>query len=67
MLNELRETAVYIEDVDYHFVSREPFEHMLEGGEFLESAEVYGNYYGTSQAWISQGGFACARRRGNNK
>ena len=40
--------------VDYNFVSREAFEQMLERGEFLESAEVYGNYYGTSQGWISQ-------------
>jgi guanylate kinase len=39
---------------DYHFVSREVFEQMLEDGEFLESAEVYGNYYGTSQKWIHE-------------
>ena len=25
---------------------------MLERGEFLESAEVHGNLYGTSQSWI---------------
>lgn len=36
----------------YHFVSREGFEEMLERGDFLESAEVYGNFYGTSQPWI---------------
>ncbi len=39
---------------DYHFVTREIFEQMLERGEFLESAEVYGNYYGTSQRWINE-------------
>ncbi len=39
--------------VDYHFVSVEQFRQMAERGEFLESAEVYGNYYGTSQAWIA--------------
>ena len=39
---------------DYHFVSREAFSRMAERGEFLESAEVYGNLYGTSQTWISQ-------------
>src|SRR3990167_8489698 len=38
----------------YHFVSREIFLAMAERGEFLESAEVYGNLYGTSQTWISQ-------------
>ena len=39
---------------DYHFVSREAFSAMTKRGEFLESAEVYGNLYGTSQTWISQ-------------
>ncbi|MFZ5522898.1 MAG: guanylate kinase [Pseudomonadota bacterium] len=38
---------------DYHFVSRETFLAMAKRGEFLESAEVYGNLYGTSQTWIS--------------
>lgn len=40
--------------VDYHFVSRDTFLEMIKRGEFLESAEVYGNFYGTSQTWISQ-------------
>jgi len=39
---------------DYHFISREVFAGMAERGEFLESAEVYGNLYGTSQTWIGQ-------------
>ena len=39
---------------DYHFVSRDVFEAMIARGEFLESAEVYGNYYGTSQVWIQE-------------
>jgi guanylate kinase len=34
--------------VDYNFISRERFEAMIEGGEFLEYADVFGNYYGTS-------------------
>ena len=38
---------------DYHFVSRESFLAMAKRGEFLESAEVYGNLYGTSQTWIN--------------
>ena len=37
---------------DYHFVSRERFLDMASRGDFLESAEVHGNLYGTSQAWI---------------
>ncbi|MCE7913098.1 MAG: guanylate kinase [Nitrosomonas sp. PRO4] len=39
---------------DYYFVSRELFHKMLVAGEFLESAEVYGNLYGTSQKWINE-------------
>jgi len=35
-------------------VSRPAFESMITRGEFLESAEVHGNLYGTSQAWIDQ-------------
>lgn len=39
---------------DYHFVSPPKFERMLEAGEFLESAVVHGNRYGTSQKWIER-------------
>lgn len=39
---------------DYHFVSREAFLEMKANDEFLESAEVYGNFYGTSRSWIRQ-------------
>jgi guanylate kinase len=39
---------------DYHFVDPKTFEAMLERGEFLESAEVHGNRYGTSQKWIAE-------------
>jgi len=39
---------------DYHFVDPKTFEVMLERGEFLESAEVHGNRYGTSQKWIAE-------------
>lgn len=34
--------------VDYNFISRDRFEAMIENGEFLEYADVFGNYYGTS-------------------
>lgn len=37
---------------NYHFVDRATFELMIARGDFLEHAEVYGNYYGTSAAWI---------------
>jgi guanylate kinase len=32
---------------DYHFITREDFEQRLERDEFLEHANVFGNYYGT--------------------
>ena len=34
--------------VDYFFVSKENFEEDIKAGNFLEYAEVHGNYYGTS-------------------
>lgn len=40
--------------VNYHFVSKEAFVSMLEQNAFLEHAEVFGNYYGTSQQWVEQ-------------
>lgn len=39
---------------DYHFVSRDAFDAMRARDEFLESAEVHGNFYGTSRAWIAE-------------
>jgi guanylate kinase len=33
---------------EYHFTSREKFQQMVAAGEFLEWAEVFGNYYGTA-------------------
>ena len=39
---------------DYHFVSRERFQEMLAEDEFLEHAEVYGNFYGTSKGSIAR-------------
>ena len=40
---------------DYHFTDRATFEKMVENGEFLEWAEVFGNCYGTPRAQISDG------------
>ncbi len=37
-----------IEGKDYFFISRTRFENLIEQGEFLEFAEVHGNFYGTS-------------------
>jgi guanylate kinase len=43
-----------VEGRDYYFVERKIFEQMLGNGEFIESAEVYGNLYGTSQKWLNE-------------
>ena len=40
--------------VNYHFVSHYNFQSMLAEQAFLEHAEVFGNYYGTSRAWVEQ-------------
>lgn len=34
--------------LEYHFTDRDTFERMVSKGEFLEHAEVFGNYYGTA-------------------
>lgn len=40
----------------YHFVSREEFEQMIRGNEFLEHAEFDGNYYGTARRFLHETG-----------
>jgi guanylate kinase len=39
---------------EYHFIVKPEFLAMIERGEFLEHAEVHGNYYGTSAPWIRE-------------
>jgi len=46
---------------EYHFTSREEFERMVAAGEFLEHAEVFGNYYGTARSSLE-----VARREGHD-
>ncbi len=41
-----------LDGIDYFFVSPNVFESMKEHGEFLETAEVYGNQYGTARRQI---------------
>ena len=43
-----------VDGVNYHFVNQETFQSMARGGEFLEHAQVFANYYGTSQAWVEK-------------
>ncbi len=40
--------------VNYHFVNNAQFLQMLGNTEFLEHAEVFGNWYGTSKTWVNQ-------------
>jgi len=42
---------------DYYFVSKEEFEQMIKEENFVESAIVYGNYYGTSKKELEKKGF----------
>jgi guanylate kinase len=46
-----------VDGQSYHFVTREAFEAMLARDEFLESAQVFDNYYGTHRGVLEQ---ACA-------
>ena len=38
---------------EYHFVDVATFRAMMARGDFLEWAEVHGNFYGTSKVWIA--------------
>ena len=38
--------------VSYHFVTPAAFQEMLARGAFLEHAQVFENFYGTSQEWV---------------
>lgn len=40
--------------VNYHFVSAEQFIAMLSESAFLEHAQVFANYYGTSKQWVEE-------------
>jgi guanylate kinase len=46
---------------EYRFISREEFEAMMRRDEFLEYAQVFGNYYGTAKSVLE-----AAARRGND-
>lgn len=41
-----------VDGVHYHFISVEQFKKLIADNEFLEWAEVFGNYYGTSRSAI---------------
>lgn len=39
---------------EYHFITVPEFLEKIEKGDFLEWAQVHGNYYGTSKSWIKR-------------
>jgi guanylate kinase len=45
----------------YYFVSRDVFEQMIRADEFLEHANVFGNYYGTARRFLRE-----AEQRGHD-
>ncbi len=40
--------------IDYYFVDKETFQEMIKNEDFVEWAEVYGNFYGTSKKVINE-------------
>jgi guanylate kinase len=41
-----------VDGKDYHFISQEQFKKKIAMGDFLEYAEVFGNFYGTSREYV---------------
>ena len=41
-----------VDGVNYHFVDQDTFQDMLGQAAFLEHAQVFSNFYGTSQRWV---------------
>jgi guanylate kinase len=39
---------------DYNFVSQDQFKALIDQNAFLEHAQVFDNFYGTSQIWVEQ-------------
>ncbi len=43
-----------VDGVNYNFTNKTDFVEKISEGAFLEHAQVFGNFYGTSQAWVEQ-------------
>ncbi|MGE3954269.1 MAG: guanylate kinase [Parachlamydiales bacterium] len=43
-----------IDGVHYHFISQKAFEQKRAAGDFLEWAELFGNFYGTSRSFVEE-------------
>jgi guanylate kinase len=40
--------------VNYNFVDENTFVELIKAGDFLEHAQVFGNFYGTSESWVRE-------------
>jgi guanylate kinase len=49
-----RQRDTEVNERDYFFVSKDTFERMCDAGEFLEHAQVFDNYYGTSREQVER-------------
>jgi guanylate kinase len=43
-----------VDSREYHFTTRDHFEAMIRNGEFLEFAQVFGDYYGTARSTLTE-------------
>ena len=43
-----------VDGINYHFFTKDQFKEGIKNGDFLEYAEVYGNYYGTPKAGVNE-------------
>ncbi len=43
-----------VDGINYHFTDRDSFQQLINQGDFFEFAEVFGNFYGTSQHQVQQ-------------
>ncbi len=43
-----------VDGINYHFVPKEEFSELLDQDRFLEHAQVFDNYYGTSKDWVEE-------------
>jgi guanylate kinase len=43
-----------INGVNYYFLEKNEFEHLIEHGDFLEYATIFDHYYGTSKRWVTE-------------
>lgn len=40
--------------VNYYFIEKNEFQHMIDNSEFLEYATVFDHFYGTSKQWVQE-------------